>query len=158
MCILLVLGSLAARLNAQTDVRWLTVSPSALNFTSADPSTGLASASSTVTWRLRFANTARPWQLRVHSLRPDVTNCGKVPLSAFRVSCSSLTVGKGGNGVCGAPVSLSVYPQIIASGSQGNHNYNSTAVLQVLFLDSWTYPAALSPACSLILTYTLEAL
>lgn len=158
MWVLLLLGSAAEALRAQSDVRWLTLSPVALNFSSADPDTGMAAASSTATWRIRFGSTTRTWQLRVHSSSAIVAGCGKVPLNAFRISCSSVVAAKDGTGLCGAPVSLSVYPQVIASGNQGDHNYNTTAQLQVQFLDSWRYPAALSPACSLVLSYTLDAI
>ena len=61
MCCLLLLGSAAEPLRAQSDVRWLTLSPTALNFSSADPDAGTAVASSTATWRIRFGSTTRTW-------------------------------------------------------------------------------------------------
>lgn len=159
MCILLLLsGPAVESLYAQSDVRWLIVNPVSLNFSSADPDTGVALASSTVTWRTRFGDTGRTWRLSVQAASVRVSNCDKIPPSAFRIACSAVSVAKHGNGVCASPVPLSTSPQVIASGSQGDHNYNSTAEIQVQFLDSWRYPAATAPACSLTLSYTLEAL
>lgn len=158
MFCLLLWSSGVALLCAQSDVRRFTVNPTALNFSSVDPDSGLASASSTLTWRIRFASGTRLWRLSVKSEAPNVTSCGKIALNSFRVSCTSLAIGKDGTGTCGAPIPLSGFPQVIASGSQGDHNYNSTAELQVQFLDSWQYPAAVSPSCSILLTYTIEAL
>ena len=158
MCSLLLLLVAAEPLSAQADVRWVTLSPTALNFSAVDPDSGIASASSTVSWRIRDGSTTRTWQLRVHSVASNVTGCGKVPLSAFRVSCNSVVVPKGGNGVCGAPVPLSTSQSIIASGDQGDRKTNSVAELNVQFVDSWRYPAALSPSCSVVITYTIDAL
>jgi len=158
MCILLLLsGTAAETLRAQSDVRWLIINPVSLNFSSVDPDTGVAFAASTVTWRTRFGDSGRIWRLSVQSSSVNIANCPKIPPSAFRISCTAVSVAKHGNGVCAPALPLSTTPQVIASGNQGDHNYNSTAEIQVQFLDSWRYPAATAPACSLTLSYTLEA-
>jgi hypothetical protein len=153
-----LLVTVTESLRAQTDVRsFIVVTPSSLTFSSPDPDSMIASASSSATWRLRFANATRTWQLRVNATSASVSNCGQVPLTAFRVSCNAVNVAKGGTGVCSGPIVLSDSPQTVASGNQGDHNYNSTADIQVQFVDSWQYPAKVSPACSLILAFTVEA-
>jgi hypothetical protein len=81
-----------------------------------------------------------------------------VPLSAFRVTCNSLNLPPSATGSCvGSPITLSGTPQVVANGGQGSGTRNYQATLQVSFSDSWRYPGALSPACSVNLIYTLEA-
>ncbi|MCX7603889.1 MAG: hypothetical protein N2036_07425 [Bryobacteraceae bacterium] len=143
---------------AQTTVASLTVSPSSFLFTAADPATSPAPISTTVSWRLANSWFTRTWTLRVQAAPASVANCPRVPVSAFRVGCDSLTLPVLATGNCvPAPVTLSGTPQLLASGNQGVLTQNYQANLRVLFTDSWRYPGALSPSCSVNLVFILEA-
>lgn len=154
----IVLGMVPQAVRAQSTIASLRVAPSSVTFTAANPAASPAPISTTVAWRIAGGSVHRPWTLRVQALPSAVSNCPRVPLSAFQVSCNSLTVPPSAAGSCvSSPVTLSGTPQVIANGNQGSGARNYRAALQVSFVDSWRYPGALSPACSVNLVYTLEA-
>jgi len=154
----IVFGMLPQAVRAQSTIASLTVTPSSVTFTAANPAASPAPISTTVAWRITGGAVSRPWTLRVQALPSAVSNCPMVPLSAFRVTCNSLTLPPSAAGSCvSSPVTLSGTPQVVANGNQGSGARNYRAALQVSFVDSWRYPGALSPACSVNLVYTLEA-
>jgi hypothetical protein len=154
----IVFGILPVAVRAQSTIASLTVTPTTVTFTAANPAASPAPISTTVNWRITGGAVSRPWTLRVQALPASVSNCPLVPVSAFRVTCNSLNMPPTATGSCvSGPIVLSGTPQVVANGNQGSGNRNYRANLQVSFADSWRYPGALSPACSVNLIYTLEA-
>lgn len=154
----IVVGMLPLAARAQSTIASLTVTPSTVTFAAANPAASPAPIATTVAWRITGGAVRRPWTLRVQALPGSVANCPRVPVSAFRVTCNSLTLPPSAAGSCvSSPIALSGTPQVVANGNQGSGVRNYRATLQVSFADSWRYPGALSPACSINLTYTLDA-
>lgn len=147
---------LAAR--AQSTITFLTVTPSSIAFTAVNPAASPAPISTTVSWRITGGAVSRPWRLRVQALPSSLSNCPRVPVSAFQLTCDSLRMPPSASGTCvSSPIILSGTPQSVAAGNQGSGARNYSAALRVFFTDSWRYPGALSPSCSVNLVYTLEA-
>ena len=131
--------------------------PSTIAFSSPNPDT-TASSTATVNISLTSAN-QHAWNMSVHSGASTLTNCGTVPVSAITVTCTTFSSGGTGShaptGSCGSPTILSTTPTQIISGIQGDQSDTYTIGLNYTFTDSWNYPGASSPACTLVLTYTL---
>ena len=156
--VLILMWALSPALAAQTDIRWLTVTPHDVSFTAVDPSSNPPTGTVTAQWRIRNGRPTRPWTLTVQALSAVVGNCGKVPLSAFRVRCASLKLAGNATGSCSSsPVVVSTGAGVLAWGTQSPGARTYTANLTVEFVDSWQYPGALSPACSLSLNYSVNA-
>lgn len=136
-----------------------TVTPGALSFTAVDPDTGgPAPQTSQAVARFR-GSPSRYWTMSVQAETASLENCGGIPVSAIEVLCQSATlVGAGpGNAVCNSSaIPLSSTPQVVAQGRQGTQVSTVTVNLQVSFADRWRYPAAVSPACSVSLRYTVD--
>lgn len=159
-----VLVILAGCLGAmgQTNVTSFTVTPAALNFAAIDPDTGgPAVQSSTALTRLTNTGVQRPWTLYVESDTATLAGCTHIPASALVVTCTIATLDSNnmsGKAYCkSSPVQVSTTRSVIAYGTQGNRDVTITAGFQVAFTDSWRYRAALSPACTVSLRYTMDA-
>jgi hypothetical protein len=152
----LCLGLAAA---GQAQIQSFTVTPGALSFTAIDPDTGgPAPQSSTLEVRFRGFPT-RYWTLHVQADSAALENCGAIPASAVQVRCESASFsGSGpGNAACNsAAIPLSATPQLLVQGRQGNQANTITVNLRVAFADQWQYPAALAPACTISLRYTVD--
>ena len=138
----------------------ITASPSTITFTATDPDLGSVSGSSpaTVSWTVSGGNNNNNWTLTVQAVGTSFSGCGTVPASAVTVACSSATVSGGsGTGVCSGAFQLSTVPQQAAGGNEGNGSRSYTATLNYTLVDSWRRVAALSPPCTLTLTYTVNA-
>jgi hypothetical protein len=155
----LLFGLMSGATWAQSDVRSFIVTPAGATFAaSLDPDATVAPVSSTAQWYIRNGNIFQNWTLRFHANSATVINCPKVPLSAFRVACVSVTSPVLGSGNCVAgsmPVTTS--PQTLASGMLLLLSGTYTAGLRIEFTDSWRYPAALAAGCSLSLSYIVDA-
>lgn len=155
---LVLMGFMSAGMRAQTTISWLTVNPASVSFAAVDPAASPAPVTATIQWRMTRTNPSRVWSMAVQSASSTVANCPRVPLSAFKVTCTSVTNPSNGTGGCsGSGATLTTSPQIIANGTEGNGTNTTTMTVQVAFTDSWRYPGALAPGCSLNLTYTLNA-
>lgn len=154
---MMLLALAGGAVRAQTSIVSFTTSPSSVSFAAVDPAASPAPVSVSAQWRLSGAS-FQPWSLTVQSASATVGNCPKVPVSAFRAACVAVENPAGGSGGCsGGTLTLTTSPQTLASGTEGSKSSRTTVTLQVSFVDSWRYPGALSPGCSLNLTYVLNA-
>jgi hypothetical protein len=144
---------------AQSDVQSFIITPAGATFAaSLDPDATVAPVSSTAQWDIRKGNLLQPWTLRVYANSAAVTNCPKVPLSAFRLACVSVSGPSPGSGSCVAgSVPVTTSPQTLASGTVLVKRGTYTTTLRLEFVDSWRYPAALATGCSLSLSYIVDA-
>lgn len=144
---------------APAQIHSFTVTPGALSFAALDPDAG-GPAPQTSQAVARFSGSpSRDWTMSVQAETASLENCGHIPASALEVRCETATlVGTGPvNAVCNSSVvPVSTSPQIVAQGRQGNHANTLTVQLQVSFADRWRYRAAVSPACSVSLRYTVD--
>jgi hypothetical protein len=97
------------------------------------------------------------WTLSVGSSSAWLQDCAAVPSSALAVQCASVDVKASGSGACSQPARLSVGPQVIASGTEPPGKGQITVAVNISFIDSWKYPAAMNPSCSTDLTWTVSA-
>ncbi len=159
IALVILAGCLGAM--GQTNVTSFTVTPTALNFAAIDPDTGgPAAQSSTAVARLTSA-WLRPWNLYVQSETPTLTNCGSIPASALIVRCQTATITSLfnlGSATCNSSsIPVSTTQATVAGGTQGIFGNTITVNFQVSFADSWRYRAALAPACTVSLRYTVDA-
>jgi hypothetical protein len=135
------------------------VSPQGLQFTATDPDRGTVAADypATVTWVIAGAQPTGSWSLSVQSSAAGFSGCGRVPVSAIIVQCSSASGGQGGSGTCSAPFPLSDQPRKIASGGQGRGNSTFNVTVNFTLQDSWKYIASTNSACTINLNYTIQA-
>jgi hypothetical protein len=143
----------------QTNVSSLTVTPATLNFTAIDPDTGgPAAQASTAVARISGAWFGA-WYLYVQSETPTLTNCGSIPASALVVRCQTASInGWLSNASCNSSsIPVSTTQATMASGNVGIFSTMITVNFQVSFADSWRYRAALAPACTVSLRYTVNA-
>lgn len=137
-----------------------TVTPGALSFMAVDPDTGGPAPQASLAYVTFRATWFQPWRLYVQAEMPSLESCGAVPVSALQVRCQSATITgflNLGSAACNsATIPLSTSPQLVAQGTQGIFNNQISANLQVGFADRWRYPAAVSPACSVSLRYTVD--
>lgn len=158
----LVLVSFQFPAAAQTRIAQFSLTPTALSFAAADPDQG-GPAPQLVSIAIRLERTAvqRPWTLYVESETEAMAGCGSIPASALTAACSSANHDSGNNSgkaYCAAsPVQVSTSRAVVAYGNQGNRDHNLWITLQISMADSWRYQAALSPACTISLRYTLDA-
>ena len=142
-----------------SDVQSFIVTPAGATFAaSLDPDATVAPVSSTAQWYIRNTTLFQSWTLRFFANSAAVINCPKVPLSAFRLTCVSVSSPTLGSGSCVAgtmPVTTS--PQTLASGTLILLSGTFTTTLRLEFVDSWRYPAALAAGCSLSLSYIADA-
>ncbi len=138
-------------------VSGVTATPGAISFSSPDPDTGtVALTPAVVSWTASDGNNARNWILAITAGSASFTGCATVPASAIQVTCSSVEP-IGGSGTCSNSFPLSAAYRQIAGGVQGDGARNYTVNVAFTFTDSWRYRAALSPACTLSLTYLVIA-
>lgn len=154
--LMLMLGlGLATALSA-ADPANISVSPQALSFRSSDPDLPVVTATASVSWLVWFGRGS--WSISVGASGSTLANCPEVPVSAVRVRCASVRVGgiPAGSGSCAQPFPLATTSQQVAGGTQGRifADYHVTIVYE--FTDSWKYRGAVSPPCSLTLTYTIH--
>jgi hypothetical protein len=157
IALIIFVGSLGAM--GQTNITSFTVTPMALNFAVIDPDTGgPAAQSSTAVTRISGAFFGA-WYLYVQSETPTLTNCGSIPASALIVRCQTASVnGFLGSATCNAAaIPVSTTQATVASGNVGIFSTAITVNFQVSFADSWRYRAALAPACTVSLRYTVNA-
>jgi hypothetical protein len=138
----------------------ITATPATVTFQSADPDLSpVAGSPVTVTWRFTGGNPGQTWNVGVSASSPAMTNCGGVPASAITVSCRSVSMSGGSQGTgswsCSQPFPLSTTNQQVAGGRQMDGNANYAVDISYSFQDSWRYRGAVTPACSLTLTYTV---
>lgn len=144
----------------QAQIQSFTVSPGALSFMAVDPDTG-GPAPQTSTVAAQFqGGLFRPWMLYAQVESPSLESCGQVPASALRLTCQSATITSFlnlGSAACNSAVlPLSTTPQIVAQGNQGIFINRLTVNVRLAFTDQWRYPAALAPACSVSVRYTVD--
>ena len=143
----------------QTNVTSFTVTPTALNFAAIDPDTGGPAAQpSTAVARISGAWFGA-WYFYVQSETPTLTNCGSIPASALIVRCQTASInGFLSNASCNSSsIPLSTTQATMASGNVGIFSSTITVNFQVSFADRWRYRAALAPACTVSLRYTVNA-
>lgn len=159
IAVVLLFVSLTGAMWAQSTISSFTVSPAGATFAaSLDPDATVSPVSSTAQWYLRMGAVVQSWTLQVNANSATVLNCPKVPLSAFRITCVSVTAPFLGNGACtSGSLPVSTTSQTLASGSQILLGGTYTVTLQISFTDSWRYPAALASGCSLSLSYVADA-
>ncbi len=137
----------------------ITAMPATVTFVSSDPDQGLISGSPvTVTWRFTGGQQKRDWNIAVRADSSTLANCNTVPASAITVSCQAVSItgdGPGGSGSCSQPFQLGTANRQLAGGLQRQHNANYTVNITYSFQDSWRYRGAVTPACALVLTYTV---
>jgi len=143
----------------QTNVSSLTVTPTTLNFTAIDPDTGGPAAQSTTAVTRISGSWFGAWYLYVQSETPTLTNCGSIPASALVVRCQTASInGWLSNASCNSSsIPVSTTQATMASGNVGILSSAITVNFQVSFADSWRYRAALAPACTVSLRYTVNA-
>lgn len=144
---------------AQSTISPFTVTPAGATFAaSLDPDATVAPVSSTAQWYIRNGTLFQAWTLRFYANSATIPNCPKVPLSAFRVACVSVTSPTLGSGTCASgSLPVSTTPQTLANGTLILLSGTYTATLRIEFTDSWRYPAALAAGCSLSLSYIVDA-
>jgi hypothetical protein len=132
----------------------VTVSPSSISFTAADPDVTPSNGSTTGTISWRMNGFFNPWTLTVAAAASSFSGCPAVPLNAVTVRCNSATPGAFGNANCAAGTfNLSTTPVTIASGTlQGIGLTPFTVTVAFTFTDNWKYPA--NSSCALNLIYT----
>ncbi|MBE7542437.1 MAG: hypothetical protein M9913_13730 [Bryobacteraceae bacterium] len=155
---LVLLWGMAVASPAQ--IHSFTVTPGALSFTALDPDAGGPVPQVSLAYVDFRANLFQAWRLYVQAEMPLLENCATVPVSALQVRCQSATITgflNLGSAACNsATIPLSTSPQLVAQGNQGIFNNQISANLQVGFADRWRYAAAVSPACSVSLRYTVD--
>jgi hypothetical protein len=139
-------------------VSQLSALPATLTFAASDPDAVAAPGSTVavVSWRVQQSRQSS-WTLSVSAAGATFAGCGWAPASAVEVTCTGVTAMGGGSGSCAAPLRLSAAPQQIAAGVQMQNDMLYVAIISLRFFDSWRYIAASSPACSLSITYTVNA-
>jgi hypothetical protein len=157
-----VLLALAAALAAQTRIAQFAVTPAAMSFQATDPDLGgPAAQTATVVFRLENTQVQRPWTLYVQAESASMSGCSSIPASALTATCTSATHDSGNNSgktyCTAAPIPISTSRAVVAYGNQGNRDHNAWVGIAVSMADSWRYQAALSPACTISLRYTLDA-
>lgn len=137
----------------------LAVTPATLTFNATDPDLGPFTTSGTATWALALSLLSNNWTLTVRANSSSFTNCSQVPVSAVTITCVSVTNGGvGAPGTCNGAFTLSTSNQQIASGPELLTALASYTVnISYKLADSWQFIAAVSPACTLSLSYTLNA-
>ena len=158
----LVLLALQAPVEAQTMITQYFVTPTALAFSATGPDQGgPAPQQASITVRLERTQVHRSWTLYVESETASLSGCNSIPASALTASCTSATHDSDNNSAkayCTAsPVPVSTTRAVVAYGYQGNRDHNLSVNLQISMADSWRYQAALSPACTISLRYTMDA-
>jgi hypothetical protein len=138
----------------------LTVSTGTLSITATSPDSGPFSITGGATWNVLINIFGDAWTLNLQATSASFASCSNVPLSAVRVTCTSIT-DSGLTGVthsCAPAFNLSTSNQLLASGTDpavgilASHTVN----LQFTFTDSWKYPGS-SSSCNVNLNYTLIA-
>jgi hypothetical protein len=157
-----VLLAMTAAVAAQTRITQFTVTPATMSFQATDPDQGgPAPQNSTVVWRLENTAVQRPWTLYVQAESASMSGCSSIPASALTAACTSATHDSGNNSAkmycTAAPIPISTSRAVVAYGNQGNRDHNALVGIAVSMADSWRYQAALSPACTISLRYTLDA-
>ena len=136
----------------------ISAAPGTISFTATDPDllTVAGSSASTISWSIvSGGSNSQTWTLQVQAASTTFTGCSTVPVSAVRVTCSSVVVsGGGGSGACSAPFNLSTSLQQVAGGAEAN---NTTVTISFTLADSWRYIATTSQTCTQTLTYTVTA-
>lgn len=130
--------------------------PATISFTATDPDLGSFSGNSgaTVFWTTNNGNTSNTWTLGVAASTASFSSCATVPASAITVSCNPGAT----NGQCGASFKLTTTAQQIASGKEAAGNGALYWVgINFTLADSWRFVAEQSPACTLDITYTINA-
>ena len=143
-----------------TTVGTVTATPSTISFNATDPDLGSVAGNSpaTVSWDATAGNNSNNWTLTVQAAATSFTGCGTVPVGAVTVACSSASVSAGGGtGVCSGAFPLSTLSQQVAGGKEGNGTRSYTVNINFTLTDRWRYVAALSPPCTITLTYTVNA-
>lgn len=136
----------------------VTASPGTISFTATDPDLGSVSGSSasTVSWTTSSGSSSNTWTLQVQGSAATFGNCPTVPASAVTVTCTSVTGGS--SGACNASFPLSTTGQQVAAGQESSGTNKAYSVtINFTLADSWAYIAKTSPACTLTLTYTVNA-
>jgi hypothetical protein len=163
MCVWRIIAVLLFGLMSGTmwasDVQSFLITPAGATFAaSLDPDATVAPVSSTAQWYIRNTALFQSWTLRFFANSAAVINCPKVPLSAFRIACVSVSSPVLGSGSCVAgTVPVTTSPQTLASGTLILLSGTFATALRLEFVDSWRYPAALAAGCSLSLSYIVDA-
>lgn len=157
-----LLLALQAPVEAQTRITQYFVTPAALAFSATDPDEGgPAPQQVSITVRLEHTQVQRSWTLYVESETDSLSGCGYIPASALTAACTSATHDSGNNSAkaycTSAPVPVSTTRAVVAYGNQGNRDHNLAVNLKISMADSWRYQAAVSPACTTSLRYTMVA-
>ncbi len=147
--------ALAPAVRAETFWGGVTVSPASISFAATDPASPPAPVSASISWWGIGGSASRTWTVRVQASPASVTNCPNVALSAFTVTCSTLT-NAASSGSCNGSFPVSGSNQTLATGPQANLLGRYVVNFTVQFSDSWRYPAN-AAGCALNLTYTVEA-
>jgi hypothetical protein len=135
----------------------MSATPATVSFLATDPDLGaVTGTASTVTWSAVGGLLTNTWTLTVQAGVTSFSGCSTVPVSAVTVTCTSASATGilAGTGVCAAAFPLSTSPHQIASGTEGSVSGAYTVNITFTLTDMWKYVAAVSPACTLTLTYT----
>jgi hypothetical protein len=151
--VLAVAGWWGTGLASAGDIQSIYASPGSIGFVAPDPDTPPAPVPATLTWKTHGGGP--DYSVTVQAGASHFENCPGVPVSAVRVACVSID--QPGEGACAPPFPLSASPRLLATGPQKPGNRTFTISLTFTFADRWRYVAALSPLCSLSLTYVVNA-
>src|SRR5579884_4434600 len=71
----------------------VSASPATISFTATDPDLGsvAGSATSSVRWTTTNGSASRTWDAAVSASTASFTNCGTVPVSAVKVTCTAVS-------------------------------------------------------------------
>jgi hypothetical protein len=134
----------------------LVIAPPTFTLTAGNPEAGATGVAS-VSWDLSKGKPNKDWNLLVRADAASLANCPGVPLSALRVSCTSVqSVGSGNpTGSCSmSGTTLTTTDIMLARGNRGGREATFTVNVGLAFTDSWKYAA--SNSCSISITYTLN--
>jgi hypothetical protein len=147
-----------------TFVSTFTAASGTVAITASNPDLTPFSNTSSVSWFVlaQITGTGYSWALRVQPAASTFTSCPNIPISAVKMTCTSVTdtalIG-GSTKSCGSSFNLSSAGQtLVASGTDPIIGllFTRTVNYQLSFTDSWQYAATTSP-CTITLNFSLTA-
>ena len=135
-----------------------TVAPASISFTTSNPDAGQVSISGStiISHASSGGDSNKALTINIKANTANFTNCATVPVSAIQVASCSAVVTSSGSGTClAAPFSLTTGDQALVTGKQPAGSGTSTTTITFTVAESWRYIGAISPLCTLSLTYTI---
>lgn len=144
-----------------TFVSTLTMGSGTASVTATNPDSGPFTVSGSISWLVLVNLGGYSWTLNVQSASSTFASCAQVPISAVKVTCTSITDGSligGASKTCAAASNLATASHLLASGTDPTIivPFTRTVNFQYTFTDAWQYPATGS-ACTVSVNYFLNA-